>query len=184
MAYPNKYLDYKMKLSDYKEALPYLSIAPEATEFIPKEIEAKIRSKPPKERHSSNLNSYEEAVKVCELLQPECQGIQQEPNYKFSLKRGGIPRNLAILKEPNIRSEDKSKQSTNKDESYYFPSQTAYIRYCPGSSGSIQKHEPIIPVNLQLNRSKAQHFYSFEIHFSVSDLWLYLRSFTININST
>ena len=164
-----------MKLGDYKEAIPYRPKSSAVTQYVPDEVKAKIPSSSNKTTFST-VDTKENAIKLCELLQPECQGIQRESNNKFSLKSGGIPRNLIFTtssKAVNLPN-GKIGYKASKSKSYHFPSQTAYLRYCPGISGSIKKYDKIIPLDLNLNRSKAQHNYSFEIHCSVSNLFLYL----------
>ena len=163
--YEGKYLDFKLELYKYKEAERFRPKEKPILEMIPEHLKDKV----PPPRFTS-VNTYAEAEELCEILQPDCQGVQLEMNRRYTLRREGVPRDLVVTvpDKPLIVRDGKSVLDPSVPKHFVFPAKTAYLRYCPGGSGSIQKYETVIPVDLSQSRSKGQHKYGFEIRFSVS----------------
>ena len=164
-------MDFKIELSGVKKAQPYLKTKTQ----VQKEKDNKNAHIPPPSSHRYLLDTFEHAVKVCEALQPLCLGIVKELNNKYSVRRGGIPKNLVVSIETQPKILRQVKLGPNRkiasSKRYIFPAQMSYLRYCPGVSGSIQKLETVIPIDLSKERSVVQHRFSFEIQFTVSSIF-------------
>jgi len=166
--YEGKYLEHKLDLSQYKQAERFKPKLNPPKENIPEHLRSKIP--PPAPPRYTFVDSYADAEELCELLQPDCQGIQAEMNSKFSLRGEGIPRDFVVTvpDKPYHLRNGKSVLDPSVPKHYMFPAKAAYLRYCPGDSGNVQKFEKVIPVDLTKDRTKAQHRYQFEIRFRVS----------------
>ena len=155
-----------MELTKYEAAQKYRPTLEPLN--VPKHVTVQL-PKPKEEVRFSLVKTFQDAEELCEKLHPECQGIQAEINNKFSLKKGGVPRNLVVTisGKPQIMQGGKVSKDNKEPKTYKFPAKTAYLKYCPGG-GSLQKCEKQIIVDVKKNKSIAQHKYSFEIEFTVS----------------
>ena len=168
MNYEGKYLQERIELTNYKEAEKFRPKMQDGDNFIPEHIRKKLPQAAI--ARFSFVENYADAEELCEMLQPTCQGIQLEINNKYTLRKAGVPRNLVVtMANKRILPGGKSILDQNAPKRYIFPAKNAYLRYCPGDSGSMQKYGSVIPVDLSKDSSKAQHTYGFEIKLSVSE---------------
>ena len=105
------------------------------------------------------LRNFDDAVKMCEAMSPECRGITVESKKSFRLRRSGLARNLVI------RYDDYDDYSRAK---YAFPLRDSYVKYCPGISGYVQRYNQTLKVETVDLVAKGWRSYKFEVEFTVS----------------
>ena len=135
---------------------------------FPKRLQPRVESNPNQVSFTTlkttsppvaTLKKFNDAIKLCDAMGPECRGFTVDDMEVYTLKGGRVPKSVSLPYDDvnNINQTDHAR-----------PVRGSYIKYCPGTTGHVQRYNSTLTVAAENQSVKGSHSYKFVVEMAVS----------------